>query len=175
MGKRRRKKGSGSRDQVSKTLTPDPYSLKPHLVGNDEASFVEVYELTLELHREGGYAPLDNDKAAAAVYQVLTEGMVWVARDAAGVAIGTIGLTELKFWYSQESYLQDAWLYVRPAFRKGRVGVLLMQAARAEAQKRNKIALITVTSPDRRPKATPMTLDSQIAGYVPLGYTLRLR
>ena len=142
--------------------------------GCDEASFVEVYALTLALHREGGYAPLDNAKASAAVFAVLDEGMVWVARSASGEAIGTLGLVELPFWYSSETYLQDAWFYVAPAYRRAKVGVALLRAARAEAETRGRIALITVTSPDRRPKATPATLDSQLAGYVPLGYTLRL-
>ena len=142
--------------------------------GHDEAAFREVFDLALALHQEGGYARLDARKAAEGVYAVLTEGMVWLARTPDGIAVGTLGLTELPFWYSTDTYLQDAWFYVRPEWRWAQVGVALLRAARDEAQTRNKIALITVTSPDRRPKATPMTLDSQIAGFVPLGYSLRL-
>lgn len=142
--------------------------------GTDEATFVDVYALTLALHRQGGHAPLDNDKASAAVYRVLQEGMAWIARDQTGEPIGTLALTELAYWYSQATYLEGAWFYVRPEWRAGRVGVALLKAARAEAQARKRIALITITSPDRRPKRTPMTLESQLAGFVPLGYTLRL-
>ena len=154
------------------TTHHSPFSIEH--AGDDEASFADVYALTVALHLEGGFAALDNDKASRAVYQVLQEGLVWVARDESGEAIGTLGLTELSFWYSQDTYLQDAWLYVRPDFRGAQVGVALMRAARAEAQARNKIVLITVTNPDRRPKATAMSLESQLAGFVPLGYTLKI-
>ena len=49
-----------------------------------------------------------------------------------------------------------------------------MKAARECAQARNKIAFVTVNNPDRRPKKTSMSLESQIAGFVPLGYTIKL-
>mgnify|MGYP006149118005 CR=1 FL=1 len=42
--------------------------------------------------------------------------------------IGTLGLTELAFWYAKETFLQDAWLYVKPQHRKGGVGVALFLA-----------------------------------------------
>ena len=140
----------------------------------DERGFADVWPLTLALHKEGGYARLDQSKAGAAVYKTIQEGMVFVARDGSGEAIGTLGLTELRFWYSPETFLQDAWLYVRKAYRKKGVGVALMRAAREEAQARGKICFVTVNNPDRRPKKTPMSLESQTAGFVPLGYTIKL-
>lgn len=152
--------------------------MKPAIViekaGTDEASFIEAFELMVALHREGGFAPLDGEKSAAGVYTALKDGATWLAR-IDGKAIGVLSLVELPFWYSKDTYLQDAGFYVRPKFRKRRVGVELMKAAREEGQRRNKIVLITVTSPDRRPKKTPMSLESQIAGFVPLGYTIKLR
>lgn len=142
--------------------------------GADEASFNEVFALLLDLHRAGGYAELDVDTAALNAYNVLKEGMTFVAR-LDGKAIGTLALTELRFWYSKQTFLQDAWLYVMPEHRKGVVGIQLMRAAKNEAQARNKIAFVTLNNPDRRPKATVMSLESQIAGYVPIGYTLKIR
>ena len=139
-----------------------------------EEAFVATWELTLELHAAGGYAPLDTEKATKAVYGVMCEGMTWIARAPDGTPVGTLALTELPFWYSKTPYLQDAWFYVRPQWRKKGVGTALLRAARAAAEKRGLIAMITVTNPDRRPKKTKATLDSQIAGYVPLGYTIRL-
>lgn len=142
--------------------------------GADEASFNEVFSLLLDLHKAGGYAELDVETAAANAYAVLKEGMTFVAK-IDGKAIGTLALTELEFWYSKQTFLQDAWLYVMPEHRRGVVGIQLMCAAKAEAQARNKIAFVTLNNPDRRPKATVMSLESQIAGYVPIGYTLKVR
>lgn len=142
--------------------------------GADEESFSEVFGLLLDLHKAGGYASLDTETAALNSYDVLKEGMTFVAK-IDGKAVGTLALTELSFWYSKQTFLQDAWLYVKPEHRKAAVGVQLMRAAKAEAQTRNKIAFITLNNPDRRPKATTMSLESQIAGYVPVGYTLKIR
>lgn len=142
--------------------------------GADEVAFSEVFGLLLELHRTGGYAVLDTETAARNAYAVLNEGMTFVAR-IDGQAVGTLALTELPFWYSKSTFLQDAWLYVKPEYRKGLVGVKLMRAARDEAQKRSQIAFVTLNNPDRRPKATVMSLESQVAGFVPVGYTLKLR
>lgn len=140
-----------------------------------EAAFRDVFELLLLLHKDGGYAPLDVRKAAANCYQVMREGACFVAREPGGRAVGTLALTTLRFWYSAESFLQDAWFYVRPEYRRADVGVLLMRAARDEADAQAKIAFITVNNPDRKPKQTRMSIESQVAGYVPLGYTLKIR
>lgn len=144
--------------------------------GTDERSFVEVYELMVALHRQGGYAPLDHEIASAAVYQTLSQGASFVARDG-GKAIGALNMAELPFWYSkpQHTHMLDLGFFVEPEYRRGKVGVGLLAAVREEADRRQKIALITVTSPDRRPKKTALSIESQIAGYVPLGYTLKLR
>lgn len=139
-----------------------------------EAAFVEVFGLLLDLHKAGGYAELDTELAAANSYDVMKEGMTFIARKD-GIPVGTIALTELPFWYSKTTFLQDAWLYVKPEYRNQDVGVLLMRAARDEAQRRGKIAFVTLNNPDRRPKRTTMSLESQVAGYVPLGYTLKIR
>lgn len=139
-----------------------------------EAAFSKVFALLVALHKEGGYAPLDVEKAAKNALDVMAEGMVFVA-EIDGKPVGTIGLTELSFWYSPQTFLQDAWLFVLPQFRGGQVGVRLMQAARMEAERRNKVAFVTVNNPDRRPKATKQSLESQVAGFVPLGYTLKIR
>lgn len=142
--------------------------------GTDEAAFAEVFDLLVRLHKEGGYAPLDVEKAAEACFRVLDEGMVFVAR-ADGKAIGTIALVALPFWYSTQTHLQDAWFYVVPERRRGQAGVRLLRAVRDEAQARNKIAFITVNNPDRRPKKTKAAIESQTLGLVPVGYTLTMK
>lgn len=141
--------------------------------GTDERAFTEVFDLLLALHKEGGYAPLDAGRAAENCYRVMSEGRCFVARLGDEV-IGTIAMVEMPFWYSGHTFLQDAWVYVKPKHRKKTVGVKLMRAVREDAEASGKIAFVTVNNPDRRPKATTMSLFSQTAGYVPLGYTMKV-
>ena len=145
------------------------------VAGTDQDSFTDVFGLLVALHKEGGYAPLDVEVAAPNAWHTMAEGMTLLARDGAGKPIGTLALTELQFWYSTDTYLQDGWFYVRPAWRNRGVGVALMRKAREIADAKSKIMLVTVTNPDKRPKKTDMTLMSQNAGYVPVGYTIRAR
>jgi GNAT superfamily N-acetyltransferase len=169
------------------TLSPPPRFSIETADAESEDSFMDVFELMLELHKEGGYAPLDTRKAAGNVYSVMGEGMTFLARieaphetphgtDPAGLPVGVLALTELPFWYGADSHthLLDLGFYVLPRYRRGKVGVRLLMRARQEAQARSKVCLITVTSPDRRPRPTRATIQSQMAGFVPLGYTLRL-
>jgi len=149
--------------------------MKIEVAANDEKTFCDVFELLIKLHAEGGYAVLDSDEATRNAYLVLSEGMTLVARSDDGKAIGTLALTELKFWYSKETYLQDGWFFVLPRYRRGKVGIELMRQARQIADQRNKILLVTVTNPDKRPKKTKMTIQSQNAGYIPVGYTIQAR
>lgn len=144
-------------------------------VGNDEQSFVEVFTLLLDQHREVGLAPLDREKAAWHTYGVLSEGMTYVARRADGTPIGTLGMTEQEYWYGRASYLIDAWFYVAPRYRRGPVGSLLMEAATKDADAKGVPAYIDVFNSRRRPKKTKAALMCVRAGYLPVGYTLQLR
>lgn len=143
-------------------------------LGADEQSFSDMFSLLLELHKVGGYAPLDVDKAAANAYRFLEEGMSFLAR-VDGKPVGVLPAIELPFWYAEETFIQDGAFYVKPEHRGGRVGVELMRALKAEAEHRAKIAFVTINNPDRRPKRTTMSIESQVAGYVPLGHTLKVR
>lgn len=148
--------------------------------GADEATFVDVFRLMIALHADGGYAPLDTDKTAKAVYHALNEGMTFLARAPGGEAVGIIALLEFSFWYSDVTFLDDRAFYVRPDYRvrpgfEGpSVGVALLRAARDEGQARNKLTFVTVTNPDRKAKAGHVAVAGHRLGFVPLGYTLQL-
>ncbi len=141
---------------------------------NDEQSFGEILDMLIALHASGGFAPFNAEKAAEAAFRVISEDMCWVAR-IGKKPVGTLALSEASFWYSDTTFLRDAWFWVDPEHRAKDVGIALMKAAKAEAEARNKLCFISMTNPDRRPKATANTLLSQLAGYVPLGYTLTLK
>lgn len=143
------------------------------IADTSETSFVEVFEMLLALHAEGGYAPLDGDKAMTACYTMLKDGMTFVAK-IEGNPVGVLVLGERKFWYSESSFLQEVAFFVRPEYRGGMVGIKLMRAAKALADVKGKICFITVNNPDRRTKKTTASIACQVAGYVPLGFTMKI-
>jgi GNAT superfamily N-acetyltransferase len=143
--------------------------------GVEEKDFLEVFALLVALHREGGYAPMEPDDAIADVYDTLKEGMTFLARAADGQPIGVLGLTEVRFWFNRKvTFLDGRWFYVIPAERGGQVGVKLLRAARDEGQARNMITFVSTTNPDRRQKRNQMSLQAQTAGFIPVGYAIKL-
>lgn len=139
-----------------------------------ESDFVDVFSLLLELHEEGGFAPLQIEKAMADCYAVMQQDMTWLARDEKGEPIGVLGLIEDQFWYSDLTFLLSKWFYVRPEQRFGRVGVKLCLAARDEADRRGQMAFILTNNRSRKPKRGWATLVAEQAGYFPAGYMLKL-
>lgn len=142
--------------------------------GTSEDDFRTVFALLLEEHAEVAHAPLNAKKAAEHCYRVLQQGMTWVARDESGTAVGTLALKEVECWYSDQCDLFDGWFYVRPSHRNGRVGVALIQAAKAEAIARGQFAFIRVANANRRAKKTQTTLMAEMIGFKPCGYDLKL-
>lgn len=140
----------------------------------EEDQFIDCFGLLLDLAEEIGYAPVDQDKAAADVYRTLESGLAWVARDQDGKALGVLGLVECEWWFSRLTFLTSKWFYVRPEHRFGRVGVALMRAASKEARARKLPVFVTTNNPLRRPKQSWATEIAQAAGYIPAGYRFNL-
>ena len=131
-------------------------------VDASEAAFSEVFPLLLELHKTVGVFRLNPSKMAEQCYGVLARGMSFVVRDET-CAIGSIGLVEATAWYSDDEYLQDKWLYVRPSHR-GLAGLALLRAARDEGIARDRIVYVWNTNPDKRQKGLPFGVERAAAG-----------
>lgn len=144
------------------------------IAGTDEATFAAVFDLLVAEHAEAGIGPLNPEKTAEVCYRTLEQGMTLIARDKKGRIIGTMGISNKTFWYGDMPYLHDVWLYVAPEHRKKDVCRMLMKGARAIADARNLLLFVTIANPNRRTKTTPMGLIAQEAGYVPVGYTMRM-
>lgn len=143
-------------------------------VYHSETTFREVFELACAEYREVAYVPMNPEKTARTIYDIIGEGMTFLARDAEGKAIGVLALIEIGYWFSDETYLHDKFWYVRPENRPEGVGLALLKTAKEEAQRRGKILFIGVKNPNRQWKNRTMMLESQDAGYVPFGYTMRM-
>lgn len=149
----------------------------------DEKTVFELYEFLLTgQYREGGYAPVNPQKSLEKIYLGIKEGGTFNARADDGSLIGTIGMVQFDYWYSDWFFLSNRWFYVPKDQRFRDIGVKLMRSARQLAARTPQVdgsvgvtAFITVDSPDRRPKGTAMSLYAQIAGFTPLGHVIKLR
>jgi hypothetical protein len=147
------------------------------IAGTDEKTFQEVFALCLGLYRDNAQAPLNAEKLARYTYVVLSEGMTFVAR-VDGKAVGMLGLVEVDYSYSDETFLKDAGFWVREDYRGGpglfgTIGNQLMAWAAAEGEKRGKLVKIFFTNPDKAAKRRRRVIDGEMLGYVPVGYAMR--
>lgn len=166
-----------SKRRKAKKPAPAPKaapSIEVRRPDNTEENFRLLFEMLLELHKIGGYAPLDVDKAARNTYDMLANGVVFIAY-VDGEPAGTICGVEATYWYSAMTHLQSLPIYVRERFRKLGVGAKLLLAWRDEGERRGIIPFATVDNPDRKPNPAWRGVESLTAGYVPLGYTMKLR
>ena len=140
---------------------------------DDEATFAEALDMSAKQHRQGALAPMNPDKVARVVFEVMADNLMIFARDPAGKAIGMLPLSREEIFYSDVTYFQNIGLWIEPEWRKtGVLRGLLKEAAR-EADKHDTFVLITISDPDRRKR--PADPEAQTIGYVSVGYTLKLQ
>jgi hypothetical protein len=77
-----------------------------------------VMELLRLMARESAVFPADFDRVGQFVERCFSDGVVLVA-PASGPVIGSMGMTIGQLWYSASWLLQEHWLYVHPAHRRG--------------------------------------------------------
>lgn len=173
MSKRRRPKSQAS--QVVKAHVPRSPSIEVRRPESTEENFRLLFDMLLELHKIGGYAPVDYDDAAVGTYDFLATGVVFIAY-VDGEPAGAICGVELPYWYNRKhTHLQSLPIYVRAKFRNMNIGARLLRAFQQEGERRGIIAFATVDNPDRKRSAAWRGVESLIAGFVPLGYTMKLR
>ena len=166
----RRRKPAFTIERVRLEVNDDGDKIVP------EQAFVEIFELTIALQKEAGIFPLSFEKAAASVYRTLAQEMTLVARSKGGTVVGAIGFEETSSYYSDETMLWDKWFYVLPEHRGGAVGKALLRESTKLAEERGKIAMVTISNPDRQTKS-PVRLARAAydVGFIPRSYSLRLR
>ena len=115
--------------------------------------FDELCLLLIPMAREVGIAPFDLQTARANGYRALSEGMTFVVRHELGPIMGTLSLVRSPLWYARwpEHYqLVDSWFYVAEEHRGGRVGVVLLRAARDLGASLDVPTFVRVVNPNRR-------------------------
>lgn len=128
--------------------------------------FMLPYFTEVSLH------PLDPDKATRNIYACLNEGVVFAVYDDDGEMAACMGLRDETFWFSAEPHIANQFFYVAPPHRHSRAVPLLKQAAKAYADARGLMLFVTAFNYGR---ARDRGLTEAVEGYVPVGYTIRVR
>ena len=103
-----------------------------HAVRDD---FTRLWPLLMDMHREQGLFSLNKEKVARTLAEAIDGGQVLIA-ESGGVILGTFAWTITTFYYSDDQFIGDLWLYVRPEHRRSMAAVRLRNAMTAEARKR---------------------------------------
>lgn len=128
-------------------------------------------ELLEHFHAENGVAPPNRPKALADLTNLVEQLDMFVAEED-NTLVGLLGIEDSELRYSDHHVLVDAYFFVLPEYRGGRVGIQLMQAATLEAERLELPLLIRVNNPERAKQRGRI---GEIVGYTPVGYTVRLR
>lgn len=102
------------------------------------------------------------------------EGNVVINARRAGVLVGSLCLYEAETPYSDETILRDSWFALADGEPEGgEVGKMLLDAAIAVADQREKVLLLTRINPGKHAKG--FGLFAAVAGYIPMGKVIRIR
>lgn len=95
-----------------------------------EADAPVVLDFLRAMHAEVGRAPLNDAKALGVIAETIRLGVALVVEDG-GRIVGSMGLNRIDYWYADDDFLGETWLYVDREYRKaGEVIGLLMSEAR---------------------------------------------
>ena len=88
--------------------------------------------LSEEMWREVGRGRINPAKVWDRISDCVNDGYVYLVMDGNRIA-ATAGLFEATSWWSDEPYWADAWIFVRPQYRKSRAIFMLMRAIKQHA------------------------------------------
>jgi len=110
----------------------------------------DLLRLGRELHAENGIMPLDEDlMLEGAMDAIAGKGSVIAVIGPPGQVEAAIHLAFNRFWYTRNDHLAELWAYVRPAHRKSRNALALIEFAKNMATKLGLPLLIGVVSNER--------------------------
>ncbi len=131
-----------------------------------------IFTHLLPMHAEVGRAPLDHKKMLANVAHSVMRHAAYVVEDVSGDEpriIASMGLIELDYWYSQDSYLSEVWFYVHPDYRDGEAARLLLAEARQLSERTGlSVMLVAFSEKRQRPRNGLERIATQVS-FAPAG------
>lgn len=107
-----------------------------------------IVALLKEFAKEGAVTPVNWNKVAQAVEDIIDDGICILLRDGRKV-IGSAGLIEAELWYSDETVIGDKWFYIHPDYRSAENFEALKEACKSVAQDKGMLLILSISSEHR--------------------------
>lgn len=92
-----------------------------------------IFDMLLVMHGEVALAPINTGKVARTVAYVIEHG-IGIVGERDGEVVASAGLILDDWWYSDQQFLRDLWMYVRPEHRRSTAADGLLRHARKAAE-----------------------------------------
>lgn len=117
---------------AAEAAAPQTAEVTVRLAGREDLR--AVLGLLGQMHLEVGIGTLDPHKTTAMAAHVIDNGIPLLAMKD-DLAIGTMGLEEVAWWYSRDTYLGDRWNFVLREHRASKAAQMLRDTAKGIARK----------------------------------------
>ena len=114
----------------------------------DKSDTGAVIALLKEFAKEGAITPVNWNKVAQVVNDIIDDGICLVLRDGRKI-IGSAGLREAELWYSDETVMCDQWFYIHPDYRSAENFEALKAACKSVAQDKGMLLILSISSEHR--------------------------
>jgi hypothetical protein len=126
-----------------------------------------------QMHEEVGRAPLHPMKALASIADIAANSVAYVVENDDFEIVGSLGLAEIDFWYSEAAFLGEVWLYVPPPYRAAGEVLGLMLAEAKDLSERLGIPVFIDHHRPARPGAG-LSIMADRFGFIPTSRILEL-
>jgi GNAT superfamily N-acetyltransferase len=128
-----------------------------------------IHGLLMQFGAESAEASIDPVKTMKVAYETVMQHAAIVA-EVDGEIVGSLGIVRHQHWYSNDHFLIDQWLYVKPEHRGGEVLPAMLEEAKAIADLAGLRLLVAVTN-HKRERGIPGQLGkiASLLRYVPGG------
>lgn len=99
------------------------------LASSDDDARVIAPLVLIDMYREVGRGKINPNKAFVAMYACIQDRKVAMIFHG-DTLVGTLGLVEMDFWYSDDLQLVEQWAYIHPPYRGGPAMRCMFEAAR---------------------------------------------
>ena len=113
----------------------------------NENDLIAIHQLLMHQYVEIGLAKLNEEKVLETLWATFCDGVIIGLRSAAGDIVGSCGLRLCEYWYSDETYYLDNWLFVQRDERYQNGAALLLGGCGDLAKETGKNVVVAIGNP----------------------------
>ncbi len=132
----------------------------------EKQDFDTIFAMLILQHGEVGRVPMNREKTAKTAFETIATGFALII-ESNGEPIGSCGFVENEFWYGDEKFWDENWLWIMPSHRDARTFRHLIAVFKDIADKTEMAVSFMVFNEKR--SGRPMELVGELYGVLPMG------